>query len=126
MNAGIIGFVFIFVWLIFAIPAAVFLLRAYGRSKMSGFLWLFGALIVWPFVARILTPLIGVLGFAGATRGLNLGAMHLNFFILLSLAETLVGGVLLLTAVVILDRELASRLVVSPMVPPPAVKLENN
>ena len=118
MTAATIGIAFSVVWFIFAVPTAVFLLRAYKRSKMSGFIWLLVALIIWPFLAqgvRVATPMLAAIGGYG-----------INPMLMLNLGLTVIGGVLLLIAVVVLDRELGERIVPSrpsiPPMPPPSVE----
>lgn len=111
MNTSTIGVLFSLAWFVFAVPTAVFLLKAYGRSKMSGFLWLLVAVVVWPFCARLLTLGMGVMA---AEAHLGVSSM-----LAVNLGETVIGAALLLTAVVILDRELGRRIVAA--APPSAV-----
>ena len=123
MTTEMIGIAFGLAWFCFAVPVAVFLLRAYGRSKMSGFLWLLGAVVIWPLCARVLTA---VMGMAAAMSHAGVNSM-----LTVSLGETVIGGGLLLVAAILLDRELKQRIVgpvpvsaVSPSaVPPPPTDL---
>ena len=88
----------------------VLLLRAYSRSRMSGFLWLAVALVGWPAISRglsILTPMLA--GVTGATMHGIGGNPMLSIFSLISLGETIVGGILLITAIVILTGQLPHR-----------------
>ena len=120
-SATTVGVVFALAWFIFALPTAVFLLRAYLRSKMSSFLWMFIALSVWPFTARILTVAVGAAGsLLGASQGLTLGPLQLPGYLVMPVIEELVGGALLLFSVILLDRELTARLLPARIAPQPA------
>ena len=103
MTASAIGFAFFVVWFLFSVPTAIFLLRAYGRSKMSGFLWLLVALVVWPFLAQGarlgLPALVALMGY-GITP-----------MLIMNFGLSLITALLVLIAVVILDGELARRIV---------------
>ena len=111
-----IGVAFFVVWFVFAVPTAVFLLRAYGRSKMSGFIWLLVALVVWPFLAqgaRMMMPMLA------SQMGYGI-----NPIMMMNLGLTTISGVLVLIAVIVLDRELGQRIVAPqpatlPAPPPP-------
>ena len=119
-TATAIGFVFGLAWFLFAVPTAVFLLRAYLRSKMRGFLWLFLALAAWPFVARILTFVVEAASSSlGLLPNLSLGFVHLPGYLLVPFLEQILGDALLLYAVVLLDRELVARLLPARRAPPP-------
>ena len=122
MTAATIGVAYSLVWFCFAVPTAVFLLRAYGRTKMSGFIWLLMALVVWPFMAQ------------GARLALPMLASEVGYGInpimMMNLGLSVVSGILLLVAVVVLDRELGERMVppsatanAGPMAPPPPTDL---
>ena len=113
MSTAGIGAGFSLVWLVFAIGTTVFLLRAYSRSKLSGLLWLLGAVVVWPFCERVLQLFMPMLA---ASRGLAM-----NSLLMVSLGASVVSGVLLLIAVIVLDGELRRRMtpvVVEPSIPP--------
>ena len=122
MNTAFYGMAFSLAWFVFAVPTAVFLLRAYGRTKMSGFIWLLMALVVWPFIAngaRFAFPMLS------ASMGLGIQPV-----MMMNLGLSVVTGILLLVAVIVLDRELAQRMVpsttagvVAPSAPPPPTDL---
>ena len=110
MTTSMIGLAFSLVWFVFAVPTAIFLLRAYGRSKMSGFIWLLMGLVVWPFLAqgaRIAMPMLA--------SGMGYG---FNPILILNFGLSMVGALLVLVAVIILDRELGQRLVATQPVQP--------
>ncbi len=126
MTTSAIGIAFFLMWFLFAVPTAIFLLRAYGRSKMSGFLWLLVALVIWPFLAQ------------GARMGLPMLAGEMGYginpMLIINFALSLVTAILVLIAVIVLDRELAQRIVAAqpggsaaalnlPSTPPPPTDL---
>ena len=121
MSGLLIGLIFTVTFLAVGIPALVLLLRAYDRTKMQGFAWLAVALVGWPFLARVISMSLPVLASSlGWGVGMSLfGVLGLNFFLLVSLAETLVGGGLLITALVILNQELGARTPNRQAEPPP-------
>ena len=109
MTASMFGLAYFVVWILFAVPTGIFLLRAYGRSKMSGFVWLLMALVVWPFVAQGMR--LGLPALAAA------GGYGMNPILLMNLGLTVIGAVLLLVAVVVLERELGQRIVAAERTP---------
>ena len=118
MTTSAIGLAFFLMWFLFAVPTAIFLLRAYGRSKMSGFLWLLAALVVWPFVSQAVRMELPMLA---ASTGFGRNPM-----LILNFGLSLITAILVLIAVFVLDRELASRIVAAqpaasmlPSTPPP-------
>ncbi len=122
--AAIFGAVASALWIVIAIAASVPLLLAYGRTKMSSLLWLFGAVIVWPTVARLTSFSLGVAapGLA-AERALPFGSVS-NMLFAVALLETLIGGILLVVALVLLGSECQARLAsqvhpAAPAIPPP-------
>ncbi len=122
MNTSLYGLAFTLAWFVFAVPTAVFLLRAYGRTKMSGFIWLLMALVVWPFIgqgARLALPMLA-----------SAGGYGIKPIMMMNLGITVVSGILLLVAVIVLDRELGERMVppsaaasAGPIAPPPPTDL---
>ena len=121
MSPYLIGMLSFLAWIAFAIPTLVFLLRLYTRTRMSGFLWLVAALVAWPVLARVVA--IGMPMFAAATgiasSGL-FGVRYLSIYSLIFFLESIIGGGLLLMAVITLDREMAARMEPRPSAPPPA------
>jgi hypothetical protein len=113
MHTTWFGFAYFVVWFLFAVPATVFLLRAYGRSKMSGFMWLLMAVVVWPFMAQCIR--LGMPAMAQVV-GYSIQAV-----LMLNLGLAVVGGILLVVAVAILDKELGQRIVAAQPVMPTTV-----
>ncbi len=83
-----------FLWLIFAVIVTVVLVRAYTRTRMSGFVWLLMAVVVWPFFSRILSMAFPFLALRSALAGTSM-IMGIG---IVSAVESVVGGVLLLIA----------------------------
>ena len=121
MNPYIIGLLFFCGWLLFAVPTLIFLIRAYAQSRMTGFLWLIAALVVWPAIARLLPILLPSISTASGISNL-LGVPGLSAYLGLSLVKSLIGGALVLTSIVVLSREVTTRVSApaSPLAPPRA------
>ena len=83
-----------FIWLIFAIVVTVVLVRAYMRTRMSGFIWLLMAVVVWPFFSRVLSMAVPLLAMRSALAGTSM-IMGIG---IVSAVESVVDGVLLLIA----------------------------
>ncbi len=115
MSAPMVGLVFFLVWAIFAVPTLLILLRIYNRTRMGSILWLIGALVAWPVVTKVLQmylPFVMAMSHMASGQGPGL-----SFFLIQSLVQVVIGSTLLLTALVLLDRDLAARM--DPTPPPP-------
>ena len=93
-------------WLLLAAPAGVFLILCYRKTRLNGFVWLFGSVVVWPTVARfVLTTLSLAVPSIIASRGWT-PAEYGAWMMAVTMSETFVGGVLLLVSCVLLYRQL--------------------
>jgi hypothetical protein len=101
-------------WLLFALIALILLVQLYTRTRMSGFLWLVFALVVWPFLSRAGSMVLPIYYARQALPAQSLMLTTLS----VTAVETVIGGVLLLIALVVLQRELAQRNYAERMVAP--------
>ena len=114
LALGAMSTSFSFGWLLVALVALVFLVRIYQRTGMSGFLWLLMAVVVWPTISRLSTVFLPFL-IANRHESATSAA---EFSIILFGVESLLGAALLLTAVVVLDRQFAARTLLPPVTTP--------
>ncbi|WP_419806052.1 hypothetical protein [Terriglobus sp.] len=105
---------FQFVWLLIALVVLIYLVRLYQRTRMSGFLWLLVAVVVWPIIARLSTI---AMPFWIATQHTSVTSVA-AFSIILFGIESILGGVFLLTAAIVLDRQFAMRAPAYPVTAP--------
>ena len=102
------------VWLVLALVVLIVLIRLYIQTRMSGFLWLLFAVVVWPFLSRGASL---ALPMYVAQQGLAAGSL-MAVTLEVAAVETIVGGVLLLVAVLVLQRQVAEQmLIVRPAIP---------
>ena len=120
-SAVALGLIFSITWFLFAIPSGVFLVMAYTRSRMSGFLWLFCALVVWPAVSRLFSIALSVAGTALFVRGS--ASPGVSEFVVIQIVETLIAGILLLTSAIILYRQIVARTPEPATLPPPPTSI---
>jgi hypothetical protein len=119
-NATTVGVIFAGVWILLTLPAGVCLILCQQKTRMSGFIWLFTSVVVWPLVAGSITFAVNLFGPAMVAREGWTAAEYLNVVLLLSLAETMVGGMLLFASCLVLYRQIVHR--TAPTAPlPPAV-----
>ena len=107
-TAFAVGVLFLSLWMLTALPAGILLILGYVRSRLSGLLWLLFAVVVWPPIAHEAPFIAGLLGIA--TGSVRVGSLVLPSIVLVSAADTLTGGVLLLTGTLVLYRELRTRM----------------
>ena len=91
-------------WLLIALVVLVFFVRLYTRTRLSGFLWLMTAIVIWPFLARLSAFAVPFLISTTGTTSTSYAELSVIVFGL----EGIVGGVLLLIAVIVLDRQFAA------------------
>ncbi len=105
--SSIYTFIFFFVWLAFAIPTLIVLMRLYQRTRLKSFLWLASSQFAFPLLMRGLEAFVPF--FTNQTsRDDLLGIRGLSIYTLIFLVESVIDGALLLTAVVLLERELTA------------------
>jgi hypothetical protein len=92
---------------------------AYARTRLSGFLWLMAAIVIWPALAGLSTLAVGMTlgGLTSASHRFPLSSLTL--MLIVNVGDKVIGGSLLLTSVIILGNQVSRRLrAVNP--PPPA------
>jgi hypothetical protein len=118
-SVALLGTLSFIIWIVIAAAGASILGVAYNRTRMLSFLWLLGAVVVWPTIGRLTSFAFSMAAphiAAGASMPMSSISM---IFVGITLAETLVGGILLIVALAILSRECVARLApkASPGVP---------
>ena len=105
-----VGILFAGVWLLLAVPAGVFLILAYLKTRLSGFIWLCVSVVVWPLLARFLTLAANMsLPSMAASSGMPASSI-LGWMMVFSLGEAGVGGLLMLASCFILYRQIVRRM----------------
>jgi hypothetical protein len=117
-NPMSVGVLFVILWVVLAVPAAVCLILSYQKSRMSGFLWLLWSVVVWPVVARSLTLGVNMIApSVMAARGLPL-ASYASGLMIISITEAALGGTFLFVACFILYKQIVQRMLpVLPVLP---------
>jgi hypothetical protein len=117
LNPFAVGLSFGLVDVLFALATGIFLGIAYARTRLSGFLWLMAAIVIWPALAGLSTLAVGMTlgGLTSASHRFPLSSLTL----IVNVGDKVIGGSLLLTSVIILGNQVSRRLrAVNP--PPPA------
>lgn len=102
------------VWLVLALIVLIVLVRLYVQTRMSGFLWLLFAVVVWPFLSRGVSMALPVYI---AQQAMTTDRMMM-FSIGVAAIETILGAVFLLISVLVLQREITAQLLVGRTVVP--------
>lgn len=117
-EIGLLSYGGSILWALIALVALVVLLRLYTQTRMSGFIWLLFAVVVWPVLARgvsLAMPMYLARQALPTTR-MVVTTIAVGAF------ESIVGGLLLLVAVLVLQRQVTARMLtgqlVTPAVPP--------
>ncbi len=104
-TIGIVTSVFGALFVVLALIAAAFLLRAYTRTRMSALIWMLLAIVVWPILTRILfvlTPFLVQSRALGVSEYMTLNLLEVGI-------SSLVSGSLLVISCLLLDRQLSVR-----------------
>jgi hypothetical protein len=112
--------------MLLTLPAGVCLILCQQKTRMSGFIWLFTSVVVWPLVAGSITFAVNMFGPTVISREGWTASEYLTIFMIISLAETMVGGILLFVSCLILYRQILQRTASTPVQPAaiPAAELE--
>ncbi len=111
LTLGLYTTIFSTIFGVLALVGGAFLLKAYARTRISGLLWLLLAIVVWPILIRISFPLFAMAMRYGSPSAQILGMPAAYGMIVLQTAlSSLVSGALIVTACVLLDRQLTAPL----------------
>lgn len=105
LSIGMYSMAFQVLWFLGAIVVAVVLMQMYTRTRMSGFLWLLMAVVVWPTIARMFSVASTMLlpQYLSRTEGTTVSAALLMTCV--AGLEGLLGVALLIMAVLKLNRQ---------------------
>jgi hypothetical protein len=98
LNPFAVGLSFGLVDVLFALATGIFLGIAYARTRLSGFLWLMAAIVIWPALAGLSTLAVGMTlgGLTSASHRFPLSSLTL--MLIVNVGDKVIGGSLLLTS----------------------------